>query len=202
MDNNQFENKPRKLRKIKRPHPSESKSQAFGTPAKVNFLQPDGFNQLDSGDTYFDANGDSENINLVTQEEYIPQEPESIKDLLQNKTVMMLLVIAALIGAILSYMVAPSQQRQAIASGLDGIVNNPDIPQGKARCGIVEPHQGCVLYVMNPKNQEVRGKDFFTTAAKWTGRERYLIETSNMHYASTRIRPGYIAQINIPPLSY
>lgn len=202
MDNDQYDNKPRKLRKIKRAHPIGEQSHAFGTPAKINFAQPDGFNELDSGDSYFDNNGNAENIRFVTEQENTYQDPESIKDLLQNKTVMMLLVIAALIGAILSYMMAPAQQRQAAANGLEGIVTNPDVPAGKARCGIVEPHQGCVLYVMNPKNQEVMGKDFFTTAAKWTGRERYIIETGNMHYSSTRIKPGYIAQINIPPLSY
>jgi len=98
-------------------------------------------------------------------------------------------------------MMAPSPQTQA-SRGLDGIVFNPDVPAGKSRCGLVEPHQGCVLYIMNPKNQEVTGKDFYTTAAKWTGRERYLIDTSNMHYASTRIKPGYIAQIYVPSLQY
>ena len=85
-------------------------------------------------------------------------------------------------------------------NGLDWVVANPDVPAGRSRCGIAEPHQGCVLYIMNPRNEEVIARDFYTTAAKWTQRERYIIETGNMHYSTTKIKPGYIAQINIPPL--
>lgn len=203
MENQPNIKKPRKLLKVKRARPAEAPQSSFGMPAKVNNIlnEDSGFNDLSSNESYFADNGDAENIRFVTEEDLNPQNAESIKSYLQNKTVMMMLVIAALFGGIFSYMMAPAPQTQA-NRGLDGIVFNPDVPSGRSRCGLVEPHQGCVLYIMNPKNQEVTGKDFYATAAKWTGRERYLIETSNMHYGSTRIKPGYIAQINIPSLSY
>lgn len=194
--------KVRKLRKIKRPKQPEQAPVSFGAPTKVNYTQPTYTNPEPAAqETYFDNNGDAENIHFITEEELMPQNPESISHLIKNKTVFMLLIIACLIGAIMGYLMAPKQHSTA-ARGLDGIVFNPDLPKGRNRCGLVEPHQGCVLYIMNPQNKEVQGKDFYTTAAKWTKRERYLIETSNMHYSSTRIKPGYIAQINIPPLSY
>ncbi|MBR1600198.1 MAG: hypothetical protein IJ677_01315 [Alphaproteobacteria bacterium] len=195
--------RPRKLLKIKRSRPLENPPASFGMPTKVNTILGENseYRELSNNENYFADNGDAENIHFVTEEELATATPDSIKVYLQNKTVLMMLIIAAMIGAIFSYMLTPTQQTQA-SRGLDGIVFNPDVPAGKSRCGLVEPHQGCVLYIMNPKNQEVTGKDFYTTAAKWTGRERYLIDTSNMHYASTRIKPGYIAQIYVPSLSY
>lgn len=202
METQQNNRKPRKLLKIKRSRPLETPQVSFGTPAKVNAPADENtFQPISSGENYFADNGDAENIRFITEEDLAVSTDGSVKSYLKNKTVLMMLIIAAMIGAIISYMMAPAPQAKA-NKGLDGIVFNPDVPSGRSRCGIVEPHQGCVLYIMNPKNQEVTGKDFYTTAAKWTGRERYLIETSNMHYSSTRIKPGYIAQINIPSLQY
>lgn len=203
MENENNIKRPRKLMKIKRVRPAEPPRASFGVPTKVNDIigEDSEYNELSTNENYFADNGQAENIRFVTDEDMLPVAQDSIKDYLHNKTVLMMLLIATMIGAILAYMMAPSQQTQA-CRGLDGIVTNPDVPAGKSRCGLVEPHQGCVLYIMNPKNQEVTGKDFYNTAAKWTNREPYLINTSNMHYSSTRIKPGYIAQIYVPSLSY
>ena len=65
---------------------------------------------------------------------------------------------------------------------------------------MVEKTQGCVLYIMNPQRQEMNGRDFFDLAAQQTGRQRFVIETGNMRYSSVKIKPGSIAQLNIPPL--
>jgi len=203
MENGNDIKRPRKLLKIKRVRPRESAPASFGIPSKVNNIleEENSYKQPVVQNNAFEDDNEPENIRYVTEEELLPVSQDSIKMYLHNKTVLMMLVIAAMMGAMLSYMMTPAQQSKA-NKGLDGIVFNPDVPAGKSRCGLVEPHQGCVLYIMNPKNQEVTGKDFYTTAAKWTGRERYLIDTSNMHYASTRIKPGYIAQIYVPSLSY
>jgi len=152
-------------------------------------------------DNYYNSRNGAENIKIADDDELISREPETISDVMKNKTVMLLMILAALVGAVGSYLFAATKGNNT-GTGLDGIVLNPDVPSGRNRCGLVEKRQGCVLYIMNPKNIEVTARDFYATAAKWTERERYLIETGNMHYASTRIKPGYIAQINIPPLSY
>lgn len=203
MENENNIKRPRKLMKIKRAHPIKAPVASFGVPSKVNDLinEDSEFNPISNNGSYFADNGEAENIRFVTDEDLLPTNQDSIKSYLKNKTVMLMLLIAVMIGAIFSYMLSPSQQGQA-CRGLDGIVFNPDVPAGKSRCGLVEPHQGCVLYIMNPKNKEVTGKDFYNTAAKWTNREPYLINTSNMHYSSMRIKPGYIAQIYVPSLSY
>lgn len=197
MEENQY-TAPRKLRKIKRPRPSDGQPVSFGMPRKVNY-ETDELENRSGDDNYFANNGNAENIRFVTEEDMAPQNVETLSGILQNKTVLLLLCIAGLFGAILSYLFAPAQQNVS-KRGLDGVVFNPDVPAGRSRCGLVEPHQGCVLYVMNPRNQEVIARDFYPTAAKWTQRERYIIETGNMHYSTTKIKPGYIAQINIPPL--
>ena len=204
MEENQNAPKIRKLRKIKRSRP-QNQPMSFGAPTKVNYSQPssfleDAFNETADNNTVYDNNGDAENIHFITEEELMPQAQDSIAVLLRNKTVFMLLIIAGLIGAITGYILAPASSGSSASRGLDGVVVNPDLPQGRSRCGVAEPHQGCVLYMMNPKNREVLAKDFYKSAATWTGRQPYLIDTSNMKYSSMKIKPGYIAQINIPPL--
>ena len=204
MENNMNNIKrPRKLLKIKRSRPLETPHASFGVPTKVNDLigEDSEYNEVTTNENYYADNGEAENIRFITDEDLLPVYQDSIKDYLQNKTVLLLMMIAAMIGAILSYTLVPSQQHQ-VSRGLDGIVYNSDVPSGKSRCGLVEPHQACVLYIMNPKNKEAEGKDFYGIAAQWTKREPYLINTSNMHYSSTRIKPGHIAQIYIPSLSY
>ena len=150
-------------------------------------------------DVIYDNNGDAENIHFITEEEMMPHNPDSLKELLHNKNVLILLAAACLLGIMFGYMSAPKSSGVS-GRGLEGVVANQDVPKGRSRCGLVELNQPCVLYIMNPKNHDVSGKEFYPIAASWTGRERYMIETSNMHYGTQRIKPGGIAQINIPSL--
>ena len=92
-------------------------------------------------------------------------------------------------------------EQQVTRSGLQGVVVNAEIPQGRARCGVAESGQGCVLYIMNPQRQELNARDFYDLAAQLTGRQRFVIETGNMRYSNMKIRPGEIGQFNIPPLT-
>lgn len=89
---------------------------------------------------------------------------------------------------------------QVVQNGLQGVVVNPEVPKGRSRCGIAEKTQGCVLYIMNPQRQELNGRDFYDLASQLTGRQRFVIETGNMRYSGVKIKPGNIAQLNIPPL--
>lgn len=84
--------------------------------------------------------------------------------------------------------------------GLEGVVTNPDVPKGRARCGLTDKSQACIFYLMNWYKQELNGRDFFKLAAQLTGREEYMIETENLRYTTVKIRPGSIAQLNIPAL--
>lgn len=89
---------------------------------------------------------------------------------------------------------------KSVQHGLQGVVINSEVPKGRARCGVAEKTQGCILYIMNPQRQDLNGRDFYDLAAQLTGRQRFMIETGNMRYSSVKIRPGEIAQLNIPPL--
>jgi len=91
---------------------------------------------------------------------------------------------------------SPSEEKY----GLEGVTLNQDVPAGRPRCGLTERSQACVFYLMNCYKQELTGRDFYKLAAQLTGRAEYSIETVNLHYATVKIRPGYFAQINIPPL--
>ncbi len=138
----------------------------------------------------------------IEEDNYI--EPQGIKerfivgDLYTRMTVIAVAVAALVFGILFAkiFLTPPA----IVQNGLQGIVINPEVPRGKARCGVAEKTQGCVLYVMNPQRQELNGRDFYDLAAQLSGRQRFMIETGNMRYASVKIRPGEIAQINIPPL--
>ncbi len=84
-------------------------------------------------------------------------------------------------------------------SGLQGVVRNPEVRAGRQRCGIAEKTQGCVLFIMNATRRDREARSFYDEAARITGVPSYTIELGNIEYATSIIRPGFIAQINIPP---
>ncbi len=194
MEENQVPNGQRKLRKIKRPRVTENQPVAYNVPDKVSLPQIN-----DESQEIFYNNGSAENIRFISDDDMMVAQTENISDLIKNKTVLLLLTLAVIFGTFLGTILFSSNE--TAKRGLDGVVPNSDVPMGRSRCGLVEPHQGCVLYIMNPSNKERNARELFSDAARWTGRQKYLIETGNMHYGSKLIKPGHIAQINIPPLS-
>lgn len=120
-------------------------------------------------------------------------------DVIEKKKVLWIALACLFIGVLAGKFVLGSSS-QVVQSGLQGVVINPEVPKGRSRCGVAEKTQGCVLYVMNPQRQELNGRDFYDLAAQLTGRQRFMIETGNMRYSSIKIKPGAIAQLNIPPL--
>lgn len=107
-------------------------------------------------------------------------------------------VICLVIGISLGHVFFSSKKVEQ--HGLEGIVLNPDVPKGRARCGLTEQTQACVFYVMNWYKQELTGRSFYKLAAQLTGREEHMIETENIRYSLVKIRPGHFAQLNIPAL--
>ena len=115
-----------------------------------------------------------------------------------NKKLIAIACICILIGLVLGNFIFSN--KKVVRDGLQGVVTNPEVPKGRSRCGIAEKTQGCVLYIMNPQRNELNGRDFYDLAAQLTGRQRFVIETGNMRYSTIKIKPGNIAQLNIPPL--
>lgn len=138
--------------------------------------------------------------NYVTDEdEFVYQGNDNvIMGKTDNKKVLIVAFICLIIGMFMGKLFFSSEQ--VVHNGLQGVVVNPEVPNGRARCGLAERTQGCVLYIMNPQRQDLNGRDFYDWAAQLTGRQRFVIETGNMRYSSVKIRPGSIAQLNIPPL--
>ena len=104
------------------------------------------------------------------------------------------LAIGVLFGAMIFGGSAPQQ-----VAGLTGVIQNPDWG-GLRRCGTVSETSPCAVYFMNHSRNDRQAEDFFGEAVRQTGRQEYLIKIENPHYAKTRIPPGHIAQIRIPPL--
>lgn len=206
---NSANNRPR-LRKIKRPKQHNGPiggTSTFPTPS-MNNTAPEGLIRSSSRPTNQQVNPYSEpqtnypvqNYNSSYVDDNYVDEPENY-DIAQVVDIKKILGLA--IGCLLAGMFLGSfffSSEQVVQNGLQGVVVNPEVPKGRSRCGIAEKTQGCVLYIMNPQRQELNGRDFYDLASQLTGRQRFVIETGNMRYSSVKIKPGNIAQLNIPPL--
>ena len=124
----------------------------------------------------------------------IPETPEW----LSTKVLFLISLFCLFVGIVAGKFIFA--ESKVVRNGLQGVVVNGEVPRGRARCGVAERTQGCVLYIMNPQRQDMRAADFYDLASQMTGRQRFMIETGNMRYANTKIRPGEIVQLNIPPL--
>lgn len=145
-------------------------------------------------------NIDNEPPQFVSENDLIDTEKKSFlpAQFFSNRLVQIVGVVAFLFGFLLAKLFFT--ESTIVNQGLQGVVANPEVPRGRARCGIAERTQGCVLYIMNPQRQDLNARDFYDLAAQLTGRQRFVIETGNMRYSNVKISPGEIAQFNIPPL--
>ena len=140
-----------------------------------------------------------EYLDETTYEREVYDIPErTTPEWLSVKLLIVISCMAVFVGIVIGKLIF--SEEKVVRNGLQGVVVNNEVPRGRARCGVAERAQGCVLYLMNPQRQEMRAKDFYDFAAQMTGRQRFMIETGNMRYANSKIRPGDIAQLNIPPL--
>ena len=215
-----MENTPnRKLKKVKRPikRPAYN-ADTMAVPAKSISENP--FNRgANMNNNSFELDAYIENDSLPAMRQDIPhnrlnpnfipnddieEAPASFKDhfIIGDLYTGTAVIATALFCIILGFFIAKTffATPTLVQNGLQGIVINSEVPKGRARCGVAEKTQGCVLYIMNPQRQDLSGRDFYDLASQLTGRQRYMIDTGNMRYSGTKIRPGEIAQINIPPL--
>ncbi len=122
--------------------------------------------------------------------------PEKYRD---KKYFLIAIIAIFLIGLIFGGIFFGGSSSNTKSTGLAGVVANMEVPAGRPRCGMVEYGQGCVLYIVNAQRREINAKELYTLAAQMTKVPVYLIETGNLRYNNTLIKPGYIAQINIQP---
>lgn len=176
---------------------------------RPNSFSDDAFNL----DAYLDGDENlpalKRTVNTDNQPQFLEEEdfePQSDSSFLSsdlpaylNKKVLIILGLVIFFMGIVTSKLLFSEQK-VIRNGLQGVVINAEVPRGRARCGVAEKTQGCVLYIMNPQRQELNARDFYDLASQLTGRQRFVIETGNMRYSNTKIRPGEIVQLNIPPL--
>ncbi len=159
-------------------------------------------NFLDNNDTLPAVNKAPTNYReqprFIEEEDLIEENEEVVAPYLNKKILVFAGILIFFLGAMLSRLITTDSK--VVRNGLQGVVVNPEVPRGRPRCGVAERTQGCVLYIMNPQRQELAAREFYDLAAQLTGRQRFVIDTGNMRYSNTKIRPGDIAQLNIPPL--
>lgn len=208
-----------KLKKIKRPinratPQVDSRSQSNTNPFSgdnISAASAAANNEQSDLDRYLDDTAlPSVDVNHVDEPRYIdeetyadevygPREPAAaLPEWLTMKIFFLIVAVSLFIGLVAGRLIFAGSK--VVRNGLQGVVVNSEVPRGRARCGVAERTQGCVLYIMNPQRQDMRAKDFYDLAAQMTGRQRFMIETGNMRYANSKISPGEIVQLNIPPL--
>ena len=95
---------------------------------------------------------------FIDESDITPQKLPFKEQLMQNNMFTMkgMSIIAAMVFVV-GFMFAKLffTQQTIVRDGLQGVVINPEVPRGRARCGVAERTQGCVLYIMNPQRQEL-----------------------------------------------
>lgn len=120
--------------------------------------------------------------------------------LLQTKMVFPIFIAIFICGLLFGKIFMGESTKISTQIGLTGVVTNDELKNTKRqRCGIAERTSGCILYIMNATRVDRVGRDFYKDAARITGVPEYTIELGNIEYGGAIIRPGQIAQINIPP---
>lgn len=178
-------------------NPNRPSNEPFNAPIRAN--EVDAFDLDSYLDT--DENVPASKGQFVTEEDIAPSGSKSkfiVGNLFTLNFVILVSAIALLFGVGMTKLLSGGEK--VVQDGLQGVVINPEVPRGRARCGVAERTQGCVLYVMNPQRQELNARDFYDLAATLTGRQKFVIETGNIRYSNVKIKPGAIAQFNIPPL--
>lgn len=197
------QNRPR-LRKIKRPKQHSGPiQQTSSTPTVNNSGLVRASDRIDMSQNYNkqavqNYTAPYAGDNYESQEGFSYEDPHAQTMSSSLKKILFLALGCFLVGILFGKIMFSTEQ--VVRNGLQGVVVNPEVPKGRSRCGVAERTQGCVLYIMNPQRQELNGRDFYDLAAQLTGRQRFVIETGNMRYSSVKIKPGNIAQLNIPPL--
>lgn len=211
-------NKPR-LKKVKKPIKRVPPQMFNNTPKEYNNVSSNPFQQQAVAPQQnfdpFDVDNLLDNAQLPTvssgkNNEFTPQfitdEPEYTTSFPENPSSAdnkKMVLIAALVAFLIGFMFAKliGGEQEVVYNGLQDVIINAEVPQGRPRCGKAPAGQGCVLYLMNPQRQDLNASDFYDLAAQLTGRQLFVIQTGNMRYSNTKIRPGEIAQFNIPPLT-
>ena len=196
-----------KLKKIKRPvRRNEGDAHEYSGGANLPIsprTNNNSFNDTSNADSYLDNHNAIQNAPRFVEESDLNTESGSgssfmIGNMFTKKAVGLIAVGVFVLGFLFAKIFFT--QETVVKDGLQDVVVNPEVPRGRPRCGLAEKTQGCVLYLMNPQRQELNARDFYDLAAQLTGRQRFVIETGNMRYSGVKIRPGEIAQLNIPPL--
>ena len=197
----------KRLKKVKRPIKRVNPQGAAGQPYQPQVAPqnrenaPADFSEH-TAITAFDTDNLANNNqpHFISEDELYPEQQKAplLTKISENKISAIVGVVAFVVGLIFAKIFFA--QQTIVRDGLQGVVVNSEVPRGRARCGVAEKTQGCVLYIMNPQRQELIASDFYDLASQLTGRQRFIIETGNMRYSNKKIKPGEIAQFNIPPL--
>ncbi|MBP5160756.1 MAG: hypothetical protein ILP11_01745 [Alphaproteobacteria bacterium] len=120
--------------------------------------------------------------------------------LLKTKVFIAMMIGIFVVGILFGAALFGGGKQAVVSQGLSGVVENPDAEKGLRRCGYAPRGERCVLYVMNNIRKEIKAQELFKLVSQLASVSEFLIQTANVGYASTIIRPGYFAQFVIPDL--
>lgn len=120
--------------------------------------------------------------------------------LMKTKIFLALMAGVFVVGILFGAALFGGGKQEVVSQGLTGVVDNPDAEKGLPRCGYAPRGERCVLYVMNNVRKEIKAQELFKLVSQLASVSEFLIQTANVGYASTIIRPGYFAKFVIPDL--
>lgn len=80
------------------------------------------------------------------------------------------------------------------------VVFNDDAKGALPVCGSVASTQSCLFYMLNIRNHAIVAEDFFDQVAHAMNRRVRSIRSENPSYQKQVIKPGYFAEIVVPPM--
>lgn len=120
--------------------------------------------------------------------------------LLQPTGAIISILVILLVGLLLGSIFFGGGEQNCVEQGLRGVIRNPGIKGKVYRCGVVPKTENCIFYVMNGSLTDKKVREFYQQVSDLTGVPKYTIDLGNVEYASSVIKPGYIAEIFVPSI--
>ena len=147
------------IRKIKPQAPIEDKSLAANNPFEQNLQKNSSSANAFDVDSILNINN-LPSTKTAEQPQFKPQTPQFIEDeheaaygtdyyqVETSNSHTKMIMVAAFAAFVVGFFVSRLffSEQKVTRNGLQGVVVNAEVPHGRARCGMAEAGQGCVLY--------------------------------------------------------
>ena len=120
--------------------------------------------------------------------------------ILQPTRALVAILVILFVGVLMGTIFFGGGEQDCVQQGLRGVIRNPGVKGKVYRCGVVPKTENCIFYVMNGSLTDKKVREFYQQVSDLTGVPKYTIDLGNVEYASSVIKPGFIAEIFVPSI--